>query len=493
MKNIAKGILLLIGMVLLLSPVFADDQASEKVLDKAGAIKAISAYTKKIEANPNSEEGYINRAYLNYLLGNLEEAIQDYDKLVSLSPKNEEFLLNRGYLKHINNEREEALKDYDLALQINPKYAFAYNNRGVVLAELGRSEESMTAYNTAIKIDPNYADAYYNRGNLKTRTEKNEEALSDFNTAIKLNPTDSASFNNRGVVKRKLNYNVGALSDFSIAIKLNPEDITALANRGRLKKRYYDSEGAEDDFKAAIAIADESPVLVKELELEKQLAEASKSVKATPVTDNNNTILSQPKVAQEPIQKISQTKLATDKADENIKIASVKTSLVKVEPKVTNANLEVKTPEQANPVLVAKSTPTTTPNTTANQAQQVKTTAQVASQPAKQPATSTKTIAINGSSQPEIATKPVVNPKLAECYYIRALQKYILQNRESALKDFDMAIQYNPEYAEAYYYRAAIKRDMKDDGFVDDYKKAIQIDPGLKAVNDADVLTILKI
>ena len=94
---------------------------------------------------------------------------------------------------------------------------------------------------------------------------------------------------------------------------------------------------------------------------------------------------------------------------------------------------------------------------------------------------------------PEITTKPVANPKLAECYYIRALQKYILQNRESALKDFDMAIQHNPNYAEAYYYRAAIKRDFKDEGFVDDYKKALQLDPKLKAVDDANVLMILKI
>ena len=94
---------------------------------------------------------------------------------------------------------------------------------------------------------------------------------------------------------------------------------------------------------------------------------------------------------------------------------------------------------------------------------------------------------------PEITTKPVVNPKLAECYFIRALQKYILQNRESALKDFNMAIQHNPNYAEAYYYRAAIKRDFQDEGFVDDYRKAVQLKPSLKTVNEADVLTILKI
>ena len=77
--------------------------------------------------------------------------------------------------------------------------------------------------------------------------------------------------------------------------------------------------------------------------------------------------------------------------------------------------------------------------------------------------------------------------------YMFINKKYILQNRESALKDFNKAIEYNPDYAEAYYYRAAIKRDYKDESFVEDYKKAIDINPSLKNMNDADVLTILKI
>ena len=55
-----------------------------------------------------------------------------------------------------------------------------------------------------------------------------------------------------------------------------------------------------------------------------------------------------------------------------------------------------------------------------------------------------------------------------------------------------MAIEHNPDYAEAYYYRAAIKRDFQDKGFVDDYRKAIQLNPELKSVAEADVLMILK-
>ncbi len=436
-----KKILIMLVIILFTAPSFAFEISSNKTVDLNSVQKGIASYTQKIQANPNLEDAYINRAYLYFLADNIESAIADYDTLIQLNPKNEEFYLNRGYLKHISHKREEALKDYDMALRIKPDYAFAYNNRGVALAELGRTSDSLTAYNTAIKIDPNYADAYYNRGNLKTRTEKNEEALEDFNTAIKLNPTDSASFNNRGVVKRKLNFNIGALSDFSIAIKLNPEDITAFANRGRLKKRYYDSEGAEEDFKTAIAIAEESPVLVKQIEVQSQIAKVQKQ------PEEQKPVLREPKVTPEHIQKIAYKQPAEN--SDNVKIAAVKTSVVKVAPKTA-------TPTKAN-IVTELSKPVTT------------------------------------TKEPEITTKPVTNPKLAECYFIRALQKYILQNRESALKDFNMAIQHNPEYAEAYYYRAAIKRDLRDEGFVDDYRKAIQLNPALKAVNDADVLTILKI
>lgn len=431
MKNLAKRLIIFVILACAL-PVAA---APQKMINKNAALKALDGYNQTLMSNPNSEDALINRAYINYILGNIELAIEDYDKLILINPKNEEFYLNRGYLKHIYNRRDAALKDYDMAIKIKPAYAFAYNNRGVVLAELGRESESLNAYNAAIKIDPNYADAYYNRGNLKTKTEHNEEALEDFNTAIKLNPSDSASFNNRGVVKRKLNFNVGALSDFTIAIKLNPEDITAFANRGRLKKRYFDSEGAEEDFKNAIAIAEESPILIKEMEVQSQITAMQKENKHVEKTQEM-PILRESKPDDTNLHKIAH-KVPLEQSSQ-----PVKASVVKVDPKTNKSD------------------------SIAN---------------------------VKTDVTPEITTKPVTNPKLAECYYIRALQKYILQNRESALADFDMAIKYNPEYAEAYYYRAAIKRDFKDEGFVEDYTKAIQIDPSLKAVNDADVLMILKI
>lgn len=450
MKSLIKYVVLILILVLFTTQSYAMSEAYSKLakknINKPAVINAIETYSEKINQNPTSEDAYINRAYCNYLLGNFELAIEDYTSLIKINPKNEEFFLNRGYLYHISNKRSEALSDYESALQIKPDYAFALNNKGVVLSELGKNEASLKAYNDAIAANPNYADAYYNRGNLKTKTNKNEEALNDYTSAIQLNPHDAASFNNRGVVKRKLNFNVGALSDFSIAIKLDPEDITAHANRGHLKKRYFDSEGAEEDFKTAINLAEASPTLVKEIESATQVALNQKPEVISATTPSViykeapadlNKALRMPKVNQAEIQKISQ-RIANNSSNEaNIKPAVVKASVVKVTP-IGN----------------------TKPN--------------------------------EESCKPEISTKPVPNPELAECYYIRALQKYIVQNRESAMKDFNMAIEHNPNYAEAYYYRAAIKRDNKDESFIEDYRTAVKLKPELKSLNEADVLMILK-
>jgi len=425
-----KKLIVMMAILFLTSPVLAFELPADKHINKIAVEKGIIFYSNAIEHGQNLEDAYMNRAFLYFLSENIEKAICDYDELISINPKNEEYYLNRGYLKHISKKQLEALKDYDMALSLKPNYAFALNNKGVALSELGKISESLNAYNEAIKSNPNYADAYFNRGNLKVKTENNTEAIEDFDLAIKLNPTDYASYNNRGVAKRKLNYNIGALSDFSIAIKLNPEDITAFANRGRLKKRYYDSEGAEEDFKNAIAVAE------------------TKTFKHNNINSNSQLVLENQSKAKEISSNIKESEVLED----NVQKISYNTSK-------TNIKNSVDTSMKASVVKVDKSQ------------NQIDT----------------------NKNDPQILTKPVYNPNLAECYYIRALQKYILQNRESALKDLNTAIQYNPKYAEAYYYRAAIKRDFKDEGFVDDYRKAIQLNPSLKAVNDADVLMILKI
>ena len=92
MKYFTKCVLVLAMIFSLTNVVTAqDDSRPKRVVSKQYIENAIKSYTNKIASKPTDEDGYINRAYLNYLIGNYELAIKDYDTLISINPKNEEF------------------------------------------------------------------------------------------------------------------------------------------------------------------------------------------------------------------------------------------------------------------------------------------------------------------------------------------------------------------------------------------------------------------
>ena len=400
---------------------------------------------------------YSNRASNLFMKKDINGALLSLDEAIRLNPNNPQLYLNRGFVKHFIHDYENAMSDYNQALKINPKFAFAYNNRGVLKVSLNDIQGAMQDYATALSLNPRYADVYYNRGNLKYMTDDLTGALADYDEAIKYNPKDSEAYNNRGVVKKRLDYNVGALSDYSQAIALNPKDSIAYANRGRLKKLYFDNEGAAIDLNQAVALAENQVFIknVKPLLSERHYIAAIPTVAsfAYDFTDNaqslpkkdeqklalNTTPALQP--VSKPVQKISEP--VTTKPTNNIKTS--KTQVNKSKTPTLNAGVgKVVIPE--------------TPD--------IRTTA--------------------------VTNAATTNPKLAESYYIRGLQKCVLHDMQGAIADLDKAITNNSKYAEAYFYRAAIKKELGDiDGFKKDYSTAIQIKPALQTYNDSNALSLI--
>ena len=63
---------------------------------------------------------------------------------------------------------------------------------------------------------------------------------------------------------------------------------------------------------------------------------------------------------------------------------------------------------------------------------------------------------------------------------------------KGAVADLNKAIENNANYADAYYYRAAIRKELGDnEGFRNDYSKAIQINPSLQAFNDLNCISLI--
>lgn len=93
--------------------------------------KALPAYQKAVEQNPNSSTARYNLANARYRTSNLEEAEKSFDELIQKT--NEKNYKEKGYY-----------------------------NKGVTLTKQKKLLESIQAYKNALKLDPTDEDARFN-------------------------------------------------------------------------------------------------------------------------------------------------------------------------------------------------------------------------------------------------------------------------------------------------------------------------------------------
>jgi tetratricopeptide (TPR) repeat protein len=206
-------------------------------LDLKDYDKAMADNNKAIEVNPQYSNAYNNRGNVYYNLKEYDKAMAEYNKAIEINPQLFQAYNNRGVVYRNLKEYDKAIKDYNKAIEINPQYADAYNNRGVVYLHLKEYDKAMADYNKAIEINPQYADAYNNRGNVYLHLKEYDKAMADCNKAIEINPQYAMAYNGRGLVYHDLKEYDKAMADYNKAIEVNPQDAYAYNNRGNL---YYD-------------------------------------------------------------------------------------------------------------------------------------------------------------------------------------------------------------------------------------------------------------
>ncbi len=149
-------------------------------LEKGNWERAIQAFDRAIELNPNDAIAFFNRGYAKSELNWKKRAIRDYDRAIELDPNDVRAFANRGNAKSDLGWHAKALEDYNRAIELDPNDVLAFTNRGTVKSDLGLQIAAIEDYDIAIKLDPNAASAFYNRGEAKMALGLPFEAKNDY-------------------------------------------------------------------------------------------------------------------------------------------------------------------------------------------------------------------------------------------------------------------------------------------------------------------------
>ena len=206
--------------------------------------EAVDAFTKAIQANPNSADAYAGRGLAKRGLNDNAGAMADITRALELDPKNADAYRARSMVKRTQNDYQGALADADRSVQFAPNNYRAYLTRGLAKNGLTDLNGALADYNRAIELNPNYAQSYLYRGNTRLSLKDDRGALSDFDRFIAANQSNSVAYNNRGLAKERLGDTRGAIADYETAVRLSPNDETAKKNLARVSATGNKSPGA---------------------------------------------------------------------------------------------------------------------------------------------------------------------------------------------------------------------------------------------------------
>jgi len=148
--------------------------------------KAIEAYQKVIELDPNYVEAYNNLGIIYQTTGDAKSALGAYQKATEINPKYVKGYNNLGLLFLLEGRYEEALEAFQKALAINSNHIESHINLGILFKKKGQWENAIESYQKALAIDPLHRETHYNMALLYEQLENLELAISHYQQFIQL-------------------------------------------------------------------------------------------------------------------------------------------------------------------------------------------------------------------------------------------------------------------------------------------------------------------
>jgi tetratricopeptide (TPR) repeat protein len=182
------------------------------------AREALSVAIEKFERHALA---YERRGYVNYVLGNIEDALYDFSKSIDISPNSPDAYIGRSTIHFRQQNFSAALADLDLAVKTSiphqPIHWKARRMKGECHLEMQEYDKASFEFklvtNRPFKTeDPNHVwqrRAHFNYGRTLLAQNKLNEAIAAFDKAVNMSETKKDELPNadpflyRGIARQK--------------------------------------------------------------------------------------------------------------------------------------------------------------------------------------------------------------------------------------------------------------------------------------------------
>lgn len=148
--------------------------------------------------------------------GKMDKAITAYNKALELNPDNLEVYASRGAAHYFMGHFDLAQQDFEHALKANPYHSDTYTAYGSVLAARGDYKNALTILNMALELNPTKPENYFSRAGVYFMLQDYPKALADYTTVLQVAPARDV-LNARGATYLRMGKENLAEQDFKAA------------------------------------------------------------------------------------------------------------------------------------------------------------------------------------------------------------------------------------------------------------------------------------
>lgn len=194
--------------------------------------KALSCIQMIIDAEPDDDTAWYNKAYTLRLAGKREESYDLYLQLLEDNPENSDICLQLGYIADETGNKEQAEEHFSHSIETDPLNPIPRIELGKLLFQEEAYEKARICFTDAIVFDPENAVIRDYLGLIAQKTGVPEEAERWFLESVELDPDDEESWYHLARLYEQMGRRDEEIRCYDRLIQINPEQIVPWLKKG---------------------------------------------------------------------------------------------------------------------------------------------------------------------------------------------------------------------------------------------------------------------